>query len=1794
MKSLFCLLSSVLSCLSLLADATSLARAELVEYLGDRASAVVTAVDSSMDAEAWSVRGTDGKVELRGGSERGLCYAVYEFLEREIGVRWLTPWGDEVVPVRREIPAHSFSYAGKPALDYRWFLDFGFDVGPTKGGRKYLFRQRHNLIDGEKTLPCKANVYPPMCHSIHHYIPPKTYFGDHPEYFSMDKAGKRVSDIQLCFSNPGLKVELKRVFYAHVEKCGGKGVFNLSALDHPGTFCYCPECVAAEKKYGTPGAPYFLYLRELAQSLAKDYPDAILDFLVYRVGQTEVPPNAAFGRFPDNCAAMFAPIDNDFSKSYSHKHNVEHLKNLKGWGAIVRQLWTWYYPLPYGEWAPFAGIRRTAADLRMAYEAGLTGGTFEHDVGTRLGAGFADLLTYLISRLYCDPKADVRPIAEEFCRLYYGAAAEEMLAYMDELDRLADEQPRSLPWTGSLDAVMKPEFLIRWNEKFDVIERKVAADDVLLQRVRECRLTLASATLRTFPKIRKAHPEAKLDPKTILDASLKTARAAADRRFTDAKVANQHYRKFADPAERAYRHATAVPKPLPACFASLPEGDVIEILAQPTCGARNVADPDAAIGLACEDTRQFEKPIGKYEIGFYDMEHKRHFPRRTITPAEVVPDAYHFYRVGRYELTRDCLVWLSWAWRLQFALGPYWMPGGEDKWDVYVSLKLEGPFFSDRSKAKTNRVLFDRAVLVRVPRDEAVQPKDLPVGEALPALPPDPFPDRMSAYVWRNWGLVGKTRLAETVGATSDDLARIATEMGLPADPAIEPEWATRGYITVIRRNWHLLDYNQLLKLTGMDVARMKSVLVDHDFLFQKLGRMKPLCRPLVYRAEEIDQTHGARMKIAEILAAEGVDAGAPQEPRFAFVKELTAIRSPQSPIPNPRPLRLMSSYFADFGDPLGDDEIGSYPEGLLVRLAAEGVNAIWLPVALKHLDARHYANARTLTARAAKRGLGVYVYLNEPRGTGAGMCTSLPETRRCLVEKTRELFAAVPDLRGALTITASENPTSCASQGQRECCPRCKGRSFAEIVSEVNACIAEGMRAANPKAELIVWDWGWDSCSGEDWRRLVPAVLAKLPKENVRFLTVSERFIPTNRGGFPAKVNEYSISTPGPGERARTCWEAAKANGLGLMAKVQASASWEFASVPYLPCMDLVAEHAWNLKRAGIDDIMLSWSVGAWPSPNLRLFGLARADDSAPDAALDRLAAELYGETHVASARVAWKAFSDGFREYPFWSCVLHRGPHHMGPANLLYPVATGCRTTMTGVPYDDLAGWCDIYPEETWIAQMAKVRDGFSAGNRLWAEHLKTLKGETHARALREARMFGAVELHFKSIVDQAEFVRARRSGDAAEMRRLAACELKTAKTMLKIVRSDSRIGYECANHYFYTQQDIMEKIVNCRQIIQSRGLSEAKPKDVPELMRTASGRKVTSAEDWERVRRPEILSCFAKRVFGRRPAEAERPDGISFETVRDDDYAEGNARRKVVRVHYAGPCGKGHFDLVAFIPKAEGRVPAFVLICNRGADNIDPDRKVRNGFWPVEEILARGYATVAFTTHSVAADRNVGFNQGVFPAYQREGARDAESWATISAWAWGASRTMDWIETVPEIDATHVAVVGHSRGGKTALWTGATDPRFALACSNDSGCSGAKLNHIELPESEHIVQIMKNFPYWFCGNYAQAIGREFELDFDQHELVALMAPRLVAIASATEDNWAGQPGEWWSGKLASPVWELYGKKGLVADVWPKPESPQQDGCVSYHLRTGEHTLAAYDWKCYMDFADRHGWRK
>ncbi len=325
-----------------------------------------------------------------------------------------------------------------------------------------------------------------------------------------------------------------------------------------------------------------------------------------------------------------------------------------------------------------------------------------------------------------------------------------------------------------------------------------------------------------------------------------------------------------------------------------------------------------------------------------------------------------------------------------------------------------------------------------------------------------------------------------------------------------------------------------------------------------------------------------------------------------------------------------------------------------------------------------------------------------------------------------------------------------------------------------------------------------------------------------------------------------------------------------------------------------------------------------------------------------------------------------------------------------------------------------------------------------------------------------------------------------------------------------------------------------------------------------------------------REEKIKIFTDKVFGRRPVE--RPAHLTFTPASPDcEMLGGAAVRRQVRITYGGTYGTNSFVATAFLPKnVKKPVPAFLLICNRATRKYaDVTRKTKHEFWPVEEIIARGYATVMFHNGDVAPDRNIGFTEGVYGCFEdvTRQYRDLKAWGALSAWAWGASRVMDWIETEPRIDRTKVAVIGHSRGGKTALWAAATDTRFAYACINNSGCTGAKLHHLDLPKSEHIAIIVKVNPHWLCADYVDCVNRDMELDFDHHELISCVAPRLVAVGSAAEDFPAGPEGERLATELASEAWTDKGR-------------------VHYHCRAGRHALLLSDWTFYLDHAKANGW--
>ncbi len=349
------------------------------------------------------------------------------------------------------------------------------------------------------------------------------------------------------------------------------------------------------------------------------------------------------------------------------------------------------------------------------------------------------------------------------------------------------------------------------------------------------------------------------------------------------------------------------------------------------------------------------------------------------------------------------------------------------------------------------------------------------------------------------------------------------------------------------------------------------------------------------------------------------------------------------------------------------------------------------------------------------------------------------------------------------------------------------------------------------------------------------------------------------------------------------------------------------------------------------------------------------------------------------------------------------------------------------------------------------------------------------------------------------------------------------------------------------------------------------------IPQLMKTSGGKAIVSQEQWG-DRRTELIELFEQNVFGKTPKE--KPE-IRFDLMDEGPALGGKAIRK--RVHIAYGDGLA-IRLRLFVPVADAPAPVFLLICNREEKHIDDTRAFQSEFWPVERIVQAGFAAAAFYYEDLDTDRDDGYVSGVHKVFG--GVRKGDSWAAIGAWAWGASRVMDYFCQDPLIDEGRVAVVGHSRGGKTALWCAAQDARFKMAVSNNSGCMGAAV--LRGKKGEHIPDIATNFPYWFCPNFAKYVEDENSIPVDQHMLLALIAPRLLYVASAQDDEWADPAAELLGCKLASEAYKLLGKERFALDAAMPPVGGElftKD--MGYHIRSGGHDLTDYDWAQFIRFA-------
>ena len=805
------------------------------------------------------------------------------------------------------------------------------------------------------------------------------------------------------------------------------------------------------------------------------------------------------------------------------------------------------------------------------------------------------------------------------------------------------------------------------------------------------------------------------------------------------------------------------------------------------------------------------------------------------------------------------------------------------------------------------------------------------------------FPTLFQNFIFRNWESVPTEKIAGVLGTDVDTVEALASDMGLRVPAKYNERYSERGYLTVIRNNWHIVPYSQLLELIDLTEEELEFTLREDDFFGIKLGSFKPDVPPLEYRPltdEEKVRTAKLKEKLLINLPSFGKDTTAEDfdfldkfgkeekqsydgEKRAVvldenwgiddrtsgkytdffrdFVRENTnfsldgkdkyitlevikdeskkaeshsisitkngigifavdevgVLRGLQylrtlikknnsfsfdemEIVRDTRfDIRFIHSYCALFGDPFVDGGESSYPDSLFKEYSEIGINGVWIHSVLYKMCEfpwdksisdgwqKRLEGLKRLCNRAEKYGIKVYLYINEPRtrpkeffdkypellgymdeaGEGT-LCTSKKPVQEYLYNGIKTICEAAPNLGGFLTITASENKTNCLSHSIKNFtyCPICKNRPQEEVYAEVNGIIKKAAESVNKDIEVIAYDWSWHWCN-DRWD-----TVRRTAKTGARIVCVSEEGVTKKFGDTETSVIDYSISLVGPGETAKKTWKACKEAGGKTLAKVQFNNSWECSTIPYIPTLDLVKEHMDGICENPVDGLMLSWSLGGYPSMNLLAmskyyFGEENDGD---------VYEEMFGE-NASAVRRATASFSKAFLNLPFHVHTAYHGPFQMGPANLLFEKASGLKATMTGYPHDDIESWRAIFPLDVYENSLKTLSE-------IWKEGLDRLISDVISDSKNISEFIEVATAGyciFRSTYLQTKYNRLRneyidgKKGNKAEILSTLDEEQTLAAMMYEVASKNSAIGFESANHYFFNKYSLAEKVVNIEHL-------------------------------------------------------------------------------------------------------------------------------------------------------------------------------------------------------------------------------------------------------------------------------------------------------------------------------------------------------------------------------------------
>ncbi|MBE6702198.1 MAG: hypothetical protein E7585_02150 [Ruminococcaceae bacterium] len=702
------------------------------------------------------------------------------------------------------------------------------------------------------------------------------------------------------------------------------------------------------------------------------------------------------------------------------------------------------------------------------------------------------------------------------------------------------------------------------------------------------------------------------------------------------------------------------------------------------------------------------------------------------------------------------------------------------------------------------------------------------------------FPTRAQCFIYRNWGTVTPLKMSEILKCTEKEVLLAASDMGLDLSVRVSADWVDRGYITLIRNNWHLLDYDGLCALLNWDKEYLAFILQEDDFLSVKLGGFKPYTEnPKLEALSEAQrrQTQKIKSVTQEIYARVKAFTVAP----FDFFANTHCERNSCDAENQRFKRKIIYSYCALYGDTFADRRLIdlSFPEKMLDAYSKLGITGIWTQGVLSKLAPYPFVKGEDkgyktrldgmnyLAQKLARHGMKLYLYFNEPRAvsegvlahrddirghvTGKGLaclCVRTEQVQQYLKEAVAYVVRSVPGLGGIYTITASENQTNCLSKIKPKNthmlnCPHCKGHTRAENFALVNQLICEGAKSADPNIDCIAfgWEWGDVDTSCE--------VVDRLDRD-ISVMNVSETRKTKRIGGVETTVVDYSMSVEGPGEFSKTLWKYAFDRGHSTLAKIQVNNTWELSTVPYIPVFDKIYNHIKGLVETGhVDGLMLSWTLGGYPSPVLQMVDMMSAEADAlrtPRQVYDR----IFKGADIQTLTQVFGIFSDAFDEYPFHVQCAYNGPQQSAPANLLYKTPTDFSATMVCNPYDDLKGWSGIFPVDVYVGQIEKMVSKWQKGFDLLST--VSLEANPYLGELYDVSL--ACLIHFRCMLNQCKFVLKREN--MASCKDIIENEAELAFAALELIGRNATVGYESSNHYFYTAGNLMEKIINCQYLL------------------------------------------------------------------------------------------------------------------------------------------------------------------------------------------------------------------------------------------------------------------------------------------------------------------------------------------------------------------------------------------